>query len=423
MYYQQLAGLGDRRWGVVSMSMRSPEARDQVRSVNLRYPVLELGEEGERLTWVEALREALDLQQDFSRVKEVLCLPELEIISLTITEKGYCISEQGLELEHRSIRHDLTHPERPESAIGLLALGIKLRHSLGLPGVTILSCDNLRENGQKLELALTQFLGAQKQTNLIEWMKRECRFPNTMVDRIVPSLTEEKIHDLEGRHELRSSQLIATEKFTQWVVEDKFRHARPPLERVGVEFVPDVRPFEEMKLRLLNASHSFLAYAGLNRGHRFVHEAIRDEELLAAVRRLMLEEVVPVLAVPPGFDVRDYVERLLLRFRNTHLPHQLKQIAMDGSQKLPQRIFPSLLQAPATEECALVRAVAEWLKYCWGKLASAPAELDDPWREEFLSLVPGGKEAWVKAMLRQRPLAQLATRPELLSLIERLALK
>lgn len=421
VYFQKMAGLGDHRWGTISLSMRSTDARDQLMAVDLKYPVLELSEKQEQMIWVEAIQEVQAASADFEALMKNFCLPEIEIITLTVTEKGYCLTVQGeLDLGHPQIKNDLRNPERPTSAIGILALGLKTRKQHNQEGLTILSCDNLRQNGQKLHGAVVKYISALGQTELLSWINTHVSFPDTMVDRIVPALTPEKVSEIEARYRLEKSELIATEEFSQWVIEDKFIKARPPWDKVGVEFVQDVKPFEEMKLRLLNAAHSYLAYAGLNRGHQYVHQAVADHELNKNVSALMFNEVIPLLAIPKGFDVSIYCQQLLQRFHNKSLPHQLKQIAMDGSLKLPQRIFPSLILAPHRNipHQVLEDTLVEWLNFCWGKISNNPKELEDPIREEWSKLSFNSKSEWIEQVLKTNTFSVLNDLPRLLNKIQ-----
>lgn len=388
MYYQKSGG-----WKVTASTMRSSEERDKLRGVKNRYPVIELGHDSEKLTWIDCIDEALSMKHDLRRILDVFSSPETEIITLTVTEKGYCLDARGeLDLSHPGIRHDLALPHYPETAIGLLALGLTLRKS----PVTIISCDNLRSNGRKLEAAVWKFLAERKAD--LSPLKKLVSFPDTMVDRIVPSLLPGMVIELEARHRLGRSDLVATEQFTQWVIEDKFMNTRP--DWIGVEFVNEVKPYEEMKLRLLNASHSYLAYAGLNRGYQFVHQAVRDEKLLSHMQSMLTEEVIPLLDVPKGFDVQGYVEKLIRRFHNDKLPHQLKQIAMDGSQKMPQRIFSSVSEARKRgSPCSLLMAaVNEWLEFLW---ENRDRKIEDPKADELLAGVEAGKDKWKAQLLRK----------------------
>ncbi len=390
VYYQHAGNIK-----VISSTMRSSEEREKLRQVNLRYPVLELSHDDENLIWVDCINEAISLREDTQRLFEVLCDPETTIVTLTVTEKGYCLDKSGhLDLNHEGIKHDLKNPTDPETAIGFLASGLLKRKSK----LTVISCDNLRENGRKLENAIYRFLEASGAD--ISWIRTNVTFPNTMVDRIVPALLPEKIAELENQIGVSRSEIVATEKFSQWVIEDNFAAARPSWENVGVQFVNDVRPFEDMKLRLLNASHSYLAYAGLNRGYQFVHEAIHDEGLNSNVMKMLKDEVIPLLEVPSGFDVETYVHQLMSRFRNYKLPHQLKQIAMDGSQKMPQRIFSSIDEARKRKSphSLLLQASYEWLNFLWN---SREGKIDDPKAPELLQGIDLGKEKWKTNLLEK----------------------
>jgi fructuronate reductase len=383
---------------VISLSMRSSEARDKLRKVNLRYPVVELSADASEVTWINCIQDALSATEDFKRIMECFVMSDLEIITLTITEKGYDLNAQGeLDLLKPGITHDLKNPNTPTSAMGILALGLKQRRLAGKNPLTVMSCENLRDNGHKLGNALKKYLATLKWDKDLLWITEKIKFPNTMVDRIVPTLLPEKVLSLEKEFNLpEGSELIGTEKFSQWVIEDNFALTRPNWDAVGVQFVKNVRPFEEMKLKLLNASHSYLAYAGLNRGFQFVHEAIQDKELRENVLRLY-QEVTPLLEIPVGFDLSQYKIDLVKRFENNKLPHQLKQIAMDGSQKLPQRIFPSLTSAETRNlpHEVLTIVVKEWFKYCLfvlekNKLPDDPESTDmkssfRTWRDQFLA--------------------------------------
>lgn len=384
VYYQHTG-----EWKVISSTMRSPEEKNKLKKTGLLYPVLEFTHEGETLKWIDCIEEVLSLSEDLPRLLELMASPEIKIITLTVTEKGYCLnSSGGLDLSHQGIQHDQKNPENPVTAIGLLSFGLSKRKDK----VTIISCDNLRENGNKLEAAVRSFSKSSGR------FLPEISFPNTMVDRIVPALLPEKIAELEAYHNLSNSEIVATEKFSQWVIEDKFAGERPDWSKVGVQFVSDVRPFEEMKLRLLNASHSYLAYAGLNRGYSFVHEAIGDENLLENVRHMMKVEVIPLLILPFGFDIQKYTEDLIYRFQNNKLPHQLKQIAMDGSQKMPQRIFSSIHEARKSHRShdILLKATDEWLNFLWN---SKDQKIDDPKANELMAEIAQGKETWKRNLL------------------------
>lgn len=382
VYLERLCEKTGESWGVVSCSMRSPGARDELRSVHNRYPVIEFNQSGSNLIWVESIQKALDAQEDREELLSFFQSKDIELVTVTITEKGYCLNGKGeLDLTHLAIQNDLKHPFEPKSSIGILALGLKVRAENSSAPLTVLSCENLLGNGKKLQNAILTYLSKINWPNVLKWTEDSVSFPSSMVDRIVPSLKLEKILELEKEFNLSSpSELIATETFSQWVIEDNFKGKKPSLEKVGVQFVTDVTPFEEMKLRLLNSAHSYLAYQGQLKGYQYVHEAIKNAELKEDLRTLMLEEVAPLLETPEGVNFKDYVESLLMRFQNPYLPHELRQIAMDGSQKISQRWIPSLIEAQKrkTPKKTLLKAVNSWMEFCFEN-----EKLDDPMNEQI----------------------------------------
>lgn len=398
VYLERLCEKKGKSWGVISCSMRSPGARDEMRAVHHRYPVIEFNDSGSEIIWVESIQKALDATEDREELLSSFKSKNIELITLTITEKGYCLNGNGeLDLSNLSIANDLKHPLEPKSAIGVLALGLRTRSEKDPKPLTVLSCDNLRENGRKLEKAIQTYFEKIGWNKVQDWVKNNVSFPCSMVDRIVPSLSSEKTQQLETDFKFASpSELIATESFSQWVIEDNFKGEKPALEEVGVQFVKDVTPFEDMKLRLLNAAHSYLAYQGQLKGHQFVHEAMKDQELASDLRTLMLEEVAPLLKKPEGVEFKEYVESLLKRFQNPYLPHELRQIAMDGSQKISQRWLPSLLEAEKrrTSKKVLLKALDAWMNFCYQN-----RKLDDPYNDIIQQIERHNFKEWKKEML------------------------
>ena len=262
------------------------------------------------------------------------------IVSLTVTEKAYRRAAAGaLDLTHPEIVRDLARPARPVSAIGWLTAGLALRRESGGSPLTVLSCDNLIGNGRKLAAAV-RTLAERWDPALAAWIEAEVAFPGTMVDCIVPATSEASRARIEAALGLTDQACVSREAFAQWVIEDRFAGPRPAWERAGVEFVADVALHERLKLHVLNAAHSALAYLGLQRGHAFVRQAIADPELSGFLDAMMAEEVAPAL---PGLPVTDYWRTCRARFANPRLDHRLAQIGEDGSSKLAQRIFPLLI--------------------------------------------------------------------------------
>lgn len=387
VYYQKLAEMGDRRWGVTSFSMRSPEASDQMRAAHYRYPVLELGQGRERLTWIESIRGSGSVNLDRALLQWCFENPTTEIVTLTVTEKGYNRGRGG--------RYEAS------GAVGILGDGLAQRRQAKAGKLSVLSCDNLRGNGQRLAGAVEDYLREAGRGADADWVNDNVTFPSTMVDRIVPALSAEQTSAFELAHKLNDSHLVGTEFFSQWVVEDDFAGTRPPWEKVGVLFVPDVRPYEEIKLRLLNASHSLLAYEGLLRGHRYVHEAVKDPALRLALDRLHQREVIPLLHAPQ-IDLAGYCRDMLSRFENDRLPHSLQQIAMDGTQKLPQRIFSSIHEAwkKGTPMGTLLSVASAWSEYVWRALApGSTVKLEDPLADDLRRLWDPDRARWGQNVL------------------------
>jgi fructuronate reductase len=325
--------------------------------------------------------------------------PSVHIISLTITEKGYCrdAASNRLDLMHPDVVHDLANPARPRSALGLLCAALEQRRHAGTAAPTLLCCDNLPHNGATLRNVLQDY-AMRVEPRLAEWIAVSVACPCTMVDRIVPATTTADLTAAAAALGMRDEALVKTEPFSQWVIEDRFSGPRPALEKVGVQMVADVRPFETAKLRLLNGSHSTLAYVGNLAGYSFVHEAIADPEIRTLIQRLMRDELAPTLQPAPGLDLPDYQRSLVTRFDNSALPYRLRQIAMDGTQKLPQRLLEPLRirlqrQLPVT---AITFALAAWMRYVVGRTEAGEAYVvDDPIAARLSAIVAnsGGSAA------------------------------
>lgn len=242
--------------------------------------------------------------------------------------------------------------------------------------MTLLSCDNLADNGAKLEALMRQYL-ERHEPDLVEWFAANCTCPATMIDRIVPATTDEdRATVAQALGGLTDEACVVTEPFSQWVIEDRFAGPRPRWEAVGAQLVRDVAPYETAKLRMLNGAHSLLAYCGLKAGYEYVHEAVADPALRHLANRLMREEAAPTITPAPGQDLAAYADALIARFANPSLNHRLIQIAMDGSQKIPQRWLQTLAHnAAQSRTCpATLTAIAAWIQHLQGHNGT----VDDP---------------------------------------------
>ncbi|SIT13811.1 fructuronate reductase [Paracoccus saliphilus] len=378
-------------WGITGVSLQSPGTRDRLRPQGWAYTALELGPEGEKPQVVSVLREVLVAPEDRQAVLDVMAAPQVRIVSLTVTEKGYCHepSTGRLNRAHPDIRHDLAEP-LPKSAPGFLVRALQARRAAGLRPFTVLCCDNLPENGHVVQGVVLE-LARLIDPALADWVEAEGAFPSTMVDRIVPATSPADLDRLEALTGTRDEAPVMHEPFRQWVVEDRFvDDARPDLASVGVQMVEDVTPFEHMKLRMLNGTHSSLAYLGYLAGYETISDTVADPEFSAFVRGLWQEEIIPALTPPPGVDLAAYADALHDRYANPAIRHRTWQIAMDGSQKLPQRILGTIAEARAAGRAVpgLTLAVAAWMRYVSGRdEAGQPIEVKDP-------LAPRLAELW-----------------------------
>ena len=374
VYTEEAIARAGGDWGIVGVSMRKPDVAEALAPQDGLYTVETLdASAGYRI--VGAVRQALTLPREPQRVLAAMADPATRIVTLTVTEKGYCLAgDGGLDFAHPDIVHDLQAPHAPRSAVGLLAAGLALRAAGGAPPVTVISCDNVADNGGRLAAAAYAF-AAQAHPQLAAQLGSAAAFPQTMVDSIVPASDAAHRARVEQALGMTDGGSVQREAFGQWVIEDRFAGPRPAWDDVGVEIVADVAPYRVLKLHVLNATHSALAYLGLLRGRTFVREAVADPDLVAFLDALIAEEVAPAL---PALAVREYWTGVRRRFANPAVDHRLDQIAQDGAQKLAQRIFPLMIAGaraglPVARTGRIVRA---WMD--WSARQGVPRELDDP---------------------------------------------
>ncbi|MBP8310505.1 MAG: mannitol dehydrogenase family protein, partial [Burkholderiaceae bacterium] len=382
----------DPRWAITGVSLKRPDMRDALVPQQGLYCLLEQGGgQPERVRIIGALRELLVGPHEARTVVQRMADPATRIVSLTITEKGYCRTPQGqLDIDDAAVRADLSPRAAPSTALGFVLAACERRMAAGLPGFTVLSCDNLSANGDMTRGLLLQFAQARAHVamaspssaaSLARWIEQEVSFPNGMVDRIVPHTTEALRDRVQGLLGVRDRWPVATESFSQWVLEDRFVAGRPPWQMAGVEFVTDVAPFEDMKLRLLNAAHSAIAYLSVPAGLGTVDAAVAEPAVRTFVESFWRDEAVAELPAELASRAAPYCQALMTRFQNTALAHRTAQIAMDGSQKLPLRLLPTLRarlrSGGSFDACALV--IAAWIRFLGGRTESGAAyEISDP---------------------------------------------
>ncbi len=354
----------DPRWGILGTSLRSGRVREQLVAQDFLYTVCTRAPGAERYRAIGAIQDVLTLADHRDRIVAAIASPDVQVVTLTVTEKGYCHRADGtLDETHPHIAHDLSKPNAPLSAPGVLVAGLAERRRRDSGPVTLLSCDNLAGNGRVLR-QVVRGLAELADAGLADWCDRQVTFPSSMVDRIVPATTDadrERCAAATGRLD---AGLVVSEPFGQWVIEDCFAGDRPPWDRCGAQFVEDVGPFEQAKLRLLNATHSALAYLGLLTGHAFIHEAMDDARLSEFAASLMDDEISPLIEPPQGLDLDAYKADILSRFANSAIAYGTAQVAADGSKKLPERIFPTIVERrrAGLDSPHLCLVVAAWLR-------------------------------------------------------------
>ncbi|PLW77804.1 hypothetical protein C0081_07870 [Cohaesibacter celericrescens] len=352
--------------------------------------------------------------------------PDLAIVSMTVTEKGYCLAGGKLDEANPAIVHDLENPHTPKSAIGALVEALRRRREAGLDGFTILSLDNLPTNGKLCELAVMSY-ARKLDADLAAWIEAHVTFPCSMVDRIVPALTDESRALIKTRlGGMEDPNGIVCEPFRQWVIEDRFIKGRPAWEEVGAQFVSNVEPFEDMKLRTLNGAHSFLAYLGYLAGYETIDACMADEDYRKVAHELMVKEQQPTLSVPGDVDLDAYADALIERFSNSQLKHKTAQIASDGSQKLPQRMLASIAWhiEHGSDWSRLALGVAGWLRFMAGTdEKGAPTPINDPLAADLIAekaaLLPD-QDAYIDAVLAIDSIfpAKLANNPKFVTKIK-----
>ena len=357
-------------WGICEISLFSgDQLMSQLRQQDHLFTVMEKSAAGNQPIIIGAVKECLNAKLDsLAAIIEKFCEPQVAIVSLTITEKGYCIDPATghLDLTQPRIVHDLQSPDEPHSAPGILVEALHRRRERGLPAFTVLPCDNIPDNGHVVKNAVLD-MAAKRDPQLASWIAEHVSFPGTMVDRIVPAATDASLAEITRELGVEDPCAISCEPFIQWVIEDNFVAGRPDWGSVGAQLVDDVLPWEEMKLRMLNGSHSFLAYLGYLAGYAHISDCMQDTSYRRAARHLMMAEQAPTLRIS-GVDLGAYADSLIERFSNPALQHRTWQIAMDGSQKLPQRLLDGIRihLKQGSRWPLLALGVAAWMRYVSG---------------------------------------------------------
>ncbi|NUS22000.1 MAG: mannitol dehydrogenase family protein [Mesorhizobium sp.] len=367
------------RWGLVGINIRPPLLADTLGRQDGLYTRLIRQNNEVEARIIGSIVRVVDSQDSAGPALDILALSDIEMITMTVTEKGYCHipSSGALDLDHPDIVHDLANPETPRSVPGILAKALGLRMASHGRPVTLLSCDNIPTNGTILGNVVRAF-AERRGRKLADWIDANVAFPSAMVDRIAPATTAGDIETVEQRFGYRDGAVVVGERFRQWVIENRFAGRVPRWDLVGASFVDDVTPFEHLKMRVLNGAQTTLSYLGVLGGFEHTFEAIADPLLADFVRRMLTEETLPTLMPVPGITPAAYVEQSLSRLANTAIRHRNHQIATDGSQKIVQRLLnPTRDRLAKGGSIALLSVpVAGWMAY----LIKASARFGHAWQ-------------------------------------------
>lgn len=405
------AASGSTEWGICGVSQRSANVLNTLAPQDFLYSVLERERDDSSLRVIGSVREVVFAGADPDAVVARLAAPQTRIVSMTVTEKGYHanLADGRLEVDGE-IRADLAG-RPPRTAVGQLVRGLEHRRSEDAGPIAVLPCDNVPTNGrtaEKVVLGFCRLLPGATTNGLETWIAENVSFPSTMVDRIVPATSSETVAEVERRLGARDEAALLTEAFSQWVVEDRFPAGRPDWGRAGVTFTSDVTPYELMKLRLVNASNSALAYLGLLSNLPHIADALQVAEFAAFAERLMRHDMAPTIEPPSGVDVDSYCRQVVTRFSNPWLLHRTRQVAMDGTQKIPQRLLRPIAEhrAAGREPVLAVFTVAAWMEYVRRVTEGGYMwSLEDPLADELASAAHaarGSSQRLVAGLLRIR---------------------
>jgi fructuronate reductase len=422
-WYFDAALARDSRWGICEVALQSTGVRDALAPQDGLYSLAILDEQ-RSFAVIGSITELLVARESPSNVLARLADPRTKLITATVTEKGYCLRNDGsLDLNHPDIVHDLAEPAAPRSLIGYLVAGLRARRGSGAPAPTIISCDNLVDNGKRLKRGVLEFC-TQQGPELAAWIDDAVAFPSSMVDSITPA-TDDALRALVTEHTgVVDRWPVQREFFTQWVIENDLRGDQPDWASIGVTITDDVRGFERAKLRLLNGAHSTLAYLGSLAGYETVEQAINDPALARFVEQLMHSDIVPTLHAPQGLDLSGYIAAVLRRFRNPAIRHLLSQIAWDGSQKLPFRLLGTITDRlkDGADISRLVVPIAAWMQFIRRK-SLRNERATDPLAEELLAIgrASSGDRRDVRAFLALEKMfsRELATDERFVNALER----
>ena len=366
----------DLKWGIVGASVRgggsyTKHTRPSLLDQNYLYTLVESDSDKSEPKVIGSIIDCLPYKDDHAPIKKMLADESIKIASMTVTEGGYFLNPSTNEFDETAddIQHDIDNPDDPQTVFGLIIQALKHRREKGIEPFTVMSCDNVPQNGDTAR-KVTIGLAKLQDKEFAKWMEENVSFPNSMVDRITPAPTDELKARIDLDYEDKSP--IFCEPFCQWVVEDKFSNKRPPLDKVGVKFVDNVEPWENAKLRILNGGHASLSYAAALLGIEFVHKAMEHDVIPKFLDKLQKNEIVPNVPPVPDTNLKEYWETVRRRYKNPILSDRIDRNCENGSDRQPKFILPSIQDCLDDDRCVdgLATVSAMWCKYCMGETES-----------------------------------------------------
>lgn len=384
IYCDDLLCQGEKQWGITGVSMRSPQLHNALAPQDFLYTQVTLGPDTSYRI-VGAIKDILVAPEDPARVINAVANAKTQVVTTTITEKGYCLASGALDDNHDGLRKDMAALDHPRTIYGYLAAAIIRRCHEDASPLTVVCCDNIQSGGEHLQTGVNKLLSQHCQKSC-DWARQQVSFVSSMVDRVSPATDAQLKKSVAAQLQLTDEWPVAAEPFSQWIIQDNFAGGRPPFDRVGALFVDDIAPFEQMKLRFLNAGHSIAATLGYLAGDRSIHQALERAPILAFVKHALLNNVLPVTEMPQGSDGEMYIQDVLSRFQNSALPYAVLQVGTDSSQKIQQRWLPTIDDALAVKRdtSCFSFILAAWVIYIQTALNSN--ELSDPLLKELSQL-------------------------------------
>jgi len=362
---------GDPSWGILGAGVMPADGamRADLLAQDGLYSLTEMSAEAQNTKVVGVLAGFLTVAEGHGPIVAAMADPGIRIVSLTVTEGGYFVSAEtgGFNPEHPSIRADIENPERPTTVFGAIVAGLRARRAASAPPFTVMCCDNLPHNGHVTRTAVVGVARGQD-PGLAAWIEDNVAFPSAMVDRITPATNAAQRAYLTKTHGFEDARPVFCEDFRQWVLEDNFPQGRPALEAAGVQFVADVTPFEHMKIRMLNGGHAIIAYPAGLLGIEYAHEAMQNPLVAAFFDKLERDEIFPVVEPVPGMTQEQYLASLNHRLLNPRIEDTIRRLCLDGSNRQPKFIVPSIEDnlAAGRPVAGLALESALWCRYCFG---------------------------------------------------------